>query len=471
MLAVLGPVASAALGRGETVPAVRATAGTGALGTLVRLFLLQRPVPYAAAAAALPVEEALAGGLLGRDGAEVRALVDVRPYGADDAPPEGWWVVSDLGTGLDGHSAPLPGDHVLGVGGASTTLAQLTVRAPVARSLDLGTGCGVQALHLSRHSGRVVATDVLPRALDLARLTAALCGVAVDLRAGSLFAPAAGERFDLVVSNPPFVVSSGRRFAYRDSGLPGDEVCRRLVAGAPAHLAEGGWCQLLANWLHRRGEDWAERVRGWVEPTGCQAWVVQREVQDPAAYVSLWLRDAGEAGGDPARYARRYGEELDSLAAQDVEGVGSGWVVLHAAGVERPAVRVEDWPHPLELPLGPHVPGELARARWLVEHPRDEDVLAARLVAPDGLVQEQVGRPGEEDPLRIVLRAGRGMRRAAEVDTVAAALVGACEGSLPVGAILDAIAVLLEEDATRLREEAVPEVRRLVADGLLEPSA
>lgn len=474
MADLLGPVAARALARGETVPATRATAGGGPLATLVRLFLLQQDVAWDAASAALPVEEAAAGGVLERDVESVRALVDVRPYGDEDAGADDWWVVSDLG-GLDGRMRPLRADHVLGVGGASTTLAQLTVRPPVGRALDLGTGCGVQGLHLSRHSGAVVATDVLPRALSMARLTAALSGVGLDLRVGSLFAPVVGELFDLVVSNPPFVVSPGGGaaspdrdgYAYRDSGLPLDELGRRLVGAAPAHLAPGGWCQLLANWVHRRGEDWRERVGSWLPDTGCDAWVLQRGVQDPAEYVSLWLHDSGEAAA--ADYRRRYDTWLAGLEEAGVEAIGFGWITLRASGASRPVRRVEDWPHPVEQPLGAHVQDLFARADWL-RHADDAALLAARLVAGPDVRQEQVGPPGAEDPEHVVLRASRGLRRAREVDTATAALVGACEGSLPVGALLDAIATLLGEDPTVLRRDRPRLVRELVSDGFLRPA-
>ena len=78
----------------------------------------------------------------------------------------------------------------------------------MARALDVGTGCGVQALHATRHADAVVATDVSARALAFARLTLALNGArAVDLRQGDLLEPARGEQFDLVVSNPPFVIT------------------------------------------------------------------------------------------------------------------------------------------------------------------------------------------------------------------------------------------------------------------------
>ncbi len=104
------------------------------------------------------------------------ATVDVRPYGGPDG--EDWFIVSDLGCavgGAGGIGSRAEG-VVLGVGGASTTLAGITVRTPVATALDLGTGSGIQALHASRHATRVTATDVNPRALHITALTLALSG-------------------------------------------------------------------------------------------------------------------------------------------------------------------------------------------------------------------------------------------------------------------------------------------------------
>ena len=88
-----------------------------------------------------------------------------------------WWIASDLGELATGQA--LRTDHVLGVGGASTTLAQVTVRDERDHVLDLGTGCGIQALHASRHSRRVVGTDISRRALAFARFNAALAGLDV----------------------------------------------------------------------------------------------------------------------------------------------------------------------------------------------------------------------------------------------------------------------------------------------------
>jgi len=464
---LLGPRAHAALSRNETAPGLRATRGGSPLETLVRLFLLQTPVTREHADRALPgLADRLAGaGFLELSAGEARALVDVRPY-ADEG--HDWWLVSDLTPGLDGAPVRVGTDHVLGVSSASTSLALLTVREPVARALDLGTGCGVQALHLAAHAGTVVASDVNERALAMTRLNAALNGVEVDVRAGSLYEPVADERFDLVVTNPPFVVSPGgqrrgERLVYRDSGLPGDEVVRRVVTGAPAHLAPGGRCQVLANWVHERGRPWQERVAGWLEGSGCDAWVVQREAADPAEYVELWLRDAGVHGRPD--YLQRYDAWLAWFDEQGIEAVGLGW--LHLRQVDRePVHHLEEWPWELEQPLGGEVADRGRRTDRLAATD-DEGLLASRPVVRVDVRQETAGEPGAADPETIVLRQQRGMRRARRVDTVEAALVGACDGELELARILDAIGSLLGHAPDTLRRERVGAVRELVADGFL----
>ncbi|RSO18971.1 transferase [Streptomyces sp. WAC 06725] len=475
LLELLGAPAYAALARSETVPALRATRGTDAPATLVRLFLLQRPVPYDRAAAALPVEDCLADGWLVRDGDEVRASVDVRPYGGPDG--QDWWIVSDLGCAVGGAGGIRAAEEaagvdraqlVLGVGGASTTLAGITVRTPVAKALDLGTGSGIQALHASAYATQVTATDLNPRALRIARLTLALSGAPeADLREGSLFEPVGEETYDLIVSNPPFVISPGARLTYRDGGMGGDDLCRTLVQQAAAHLNDGGYCQLLANWQHVEGEDWRDRLRSWV-PRGCDAWIVQREVQDVTQYAELWLRDAGDHRTSPEEYAARYEAWLEEFEARKTKAVGFGWITLRKSGAEAPSITVEEWPHPVEQPLGAAVVDHFARQDYLRETD-DAALLAAHFRLAPEVVQEQVGLPGAEDPEHVVLRQNRGMRRATKVDTVGAGFAGVCDGSLPAGRILDAIAQLMGEDPVLLRDRTPEAIRMLVEQGFLEP--
>src|SRR5690606_21123255 len=142
------------------------------------------------------------------------------------------WVLSDLDDSM--HRRTLTEDHVLGVGHASLSLLRATPTAPVGSVLDLGTGCGVQAIHAAGYARSVTATDINPRALWLAEATAALNELDVELLPGSWFEPVAGRTFDQVVANPPFVVGPARiEHTYRDSGLALDGASELVLSRIP----------------------------------------------------------------------------------------------------------------------------------------------------------------------------------------------------------------------------------------------
>ena len=341
-----GADAAAALHRGERVPARRvldarrAAHGASAdLATLAELFVLGLPVPAADAEHALPalgVDGAVELGLLGgveatgaSAAASVRALLDLRPYAFVDARGEGhWWILSDLGEVALGHA--LGEQHVLGVGGASMTLSGLMLPTPARTVLDLGTGCGIQAMHASRFAERIVATDISRRALHLARLNVELNGIeGVEFRFGSLYEPVAGERFDRIVSNPPFVITPRTpgvpEYEYRDGGMVGDGIVEAVMRGAAEHLEPGGVAQLLGNWEVRDGEDGLERVRAWAGPL--DHWIVEREVQRGTEYAETWIRDGGTRPGT-AEFDRLYDAWLDDFERRGVREVGFGYVLL-----------------------------------------------------------------------------------------------------------------------------------------------
>ncbi len=467
--ALIGTTAQAALARNETTPGLRATTGASALETLTRIWLLQATVPAEQAEAALPglVDDLCTAGILERSYSEVAARVDLRPYGVDGA---NLWVASDLTPGLDGGPQRVGADHVLGISPAATSLAELTIRKPVGRALDLGTGCGVQSLHLAEHVDHVVATDVNKRALWLTGLNAGLNGVSLDIRDGSFFEPVVDERFDLIVTNPPFVISpaTGERLVYRDSGLPGDRVVEHIVKTIPQHLSPGGTGQVLANWSILRDQPWDERLASWLTYGRCDAWVVQREVLDLPSYVEIWLKDAGlhpSTGlGQAAAYYDRYDTWLSWFEDQGIEAVGFGWINLRASGSATPDLRLEEWRWEVEQPLGPENDAHFARVAR-VRSLTDDALLAARPVLRSDVVQETVGPVGAEDPGRIVLRQQRGMRRGRLVDTVASALAGAADGELTVGQLLQAIGQLVGEVDVPVR---TTEVRELLLEGFLD---
>lgn len=473
---LLGPVAAAALHREEPAAARRALASlTEPCATLTKLFFLGDPVPRADADRALPslsVDGAESLGLVTGTDAVVQAGVELRPYSAVDARGElDWWFASDLRELSTGQA--LAPAHVLGAGGASMMLAQITIRDDVDRVLDLGTGCGIQALHAARHAGSVVGTDISEQALNFARFNAALNGVELELREGSMLEPVLGEQFDLVVSNPPFVITPRGAdgvpvYEYRDGGRAGDDLVRDLICDVGSVLAPGGVAQFLGNWEHRGDEDWQERVGGWLDASGLDGWVIQREVLDPAEYAETWIRDGGiSRDRDPQAWDLAYQQWLDDFESRDVQAVGFGIVTLRkpVSGVVTMR-RLEEHTGSVHQPLGAHLGASIRAHDWLEER-TDEQLLTAKLVVAPDVSEERFHAPGMADPNVLLLRQGGGLGRAVHASTGLAALVGACDGELAVGQLVNAIASLFEVSGQDLAGELLPGVRGLVRDGFL----
>ncbi len=302
------------------------------LGTLVALFLLQRPVAQADAEAALGPHGLEAVHTLGfaqrRDGRlEPRARI---------VPTEGLYLAFD-GFSRGEHD---PAGWVASFTPTAYWLASLTPRRRVSRALDVGTGNGAHALLASRHSEHVVATDVNPRALAFTQISAALNGIEnVETRLGSLFEPVEGETFDLITCNAPYVISPERRWQYRDGGLRGDELSRRVVVEAALHLAEDGFASMLVSWLADSEDDPDAHVRAWVADNGCDAWLLSLSAADPLDHAAAWN---DHLAADPEALA----ETVDEWAGY-LEELGAGWVtegavVQHRRTGSRNLVRADE---------------------------------------------------------------------------------------------------------------------------------
>jgi methylase of polypeptide subunit release factors len=332
-----------------------------------------------------------------------------------------------------------PADYVATVTAPSAILATLTARDNVRTALDIGTGSGIQAIWAARHSEWVVAVDINPRALNLAAFNARLNGVDnVEFRQGNLFEPVAGERFDLIVSNAPYVVSPDTRYAFRDGGLVSDAFCERLVKESAAHLEEGGFAELLISWI-LFDEDWPERPKRWIDGSGCDGWLLLGAQRDPLTHAALWNE---ELKGDAEAYAEtldRWTGYLDDLGA---EAVLEGAALLRRRTSDRNWFRADRIPPGRPEPASEHVQRVFRSQSYLSGLTDDSALLdeTLSLVERVRIEQELHSREGGYvvDSMTLVLDEGLGFR--AGVDQRTAALVPLLDGSGPLQQTIDATA-------------------------------
>jgi methylase of polypeptide subunit release factors len=376
------------------------------LANAIRLFFLELPVPRADAEAALGADAVAALGVTG-----LASVGDtIVPHSRIAPVAAGIILASDR---LSTNPEDDPPDYVSTYTPTARLCDLLTPRPKVERALDVGTGNGVHAVLAARHSSHVVATDVNERALTYTQLNAALSGFEnVECRKGSLFEPVDGEQFDLITCNAPYVVSPERRWVYRDGMLEGDDLSRRVVLEAAAHLRDGGFASLGVSWFGTDDDDPDERVRAWVEEAGCLGWILPNDEATPLEHAERWnshLADRPEV----------YGETLDRwiayLAGLGAAVVTEGVVLLHRAG-SAASLRVDEIDEE-ELDIADE---QIRRAFAARAKLNGADLLHARLEPVDALHVETKSRRGRVVGASVVLEEGTWPRfdtsaRAAEI--------------------------------------------------------
>jgi hypothetical protein len=440
--------------------------GHDAFSTFARLFVLGLPVDVEAARQALAPFDAdrlAALGIARLDGGALSPTVRLVPHGD-------YYIASDL----QQETGETPVDFVPGIQAPSVMLAKLAVRRSVRTALDLGTGCGIQALLAAKHCERVVATDVNERALEFAEFNARLNGVpGIEFRHGDGFDAVGGERFDLVVSNPPYVISPGLTYLYRDNPLVRDELCRRLVEEAPAFLTEGGFAHLLVSWASP-ADDWAEPLRAWVAGRGCDAWLLHYKREDPLTHAANWL--APLADDDGARFEDELERWLAYLRELEIGAVDYGAVVLRRRNGARNWVQTDVLPLERLEPASAHTLRVFAAHDYLDGLPNDEALLDARLALVEAHMLEQALRC-DEGRFRVesqTLAMEEGLAFRADIDRYTASLLPHLDGQSTARDVLARVASELgldESDRERFVLAALPIVRRLLALGFLEPPA
>jgi SAM-dependent methyltransferase len=365
----------------------------GPAAVLARLWAYGDAVDEAAVARVL--DAGLVGALVGA-GALRRAAGALRG-GMRLVPFEGLWVASD-----DMHGR----DPVMGPGATTQALARV-VGPRAGRVLDVGCGAGSLALvAAARGAEAVVGVDLHPRAAPWGRINAALNGLALEWRTGDLTAPVRGERFDLVVAQPPFVVQPPDVAAttYLHGGAMGDELALRLLSELPGVLGPGGAACVLFDSPVRPGRPLWRRLRDALGDDALAQLVIACPGNAPELQAIGYAASSHPALG-PA-YAEAVLRYRAHLHAQGIERTEHALVVLRrGAGGPGPSITLER----ASLVGVDHAALEQTWRAVAVASRPAERLLATRVGLPAGawLVQEQAA-DGSDGRASLRLPAGRG---------------------------------------------------------------
>lgn len=355
---------------------------------------------------------------------------------------------------------------------ASSPTAQvldfLTVPRHGRSALDLGCGAGMHALVAARRNDTVTATDVNLRAIAFTRFNARLNQVTnLVCREGSWFEPVADEQFDLIVSNPPFVVSPDATLPFRDGALPADDVSRLIVTQAAAHLREGGYGHVLCNWAVREGERWDAAPQRWLQNVGCDALVVHFSTDDPLPYAAVW--NAPLRTRDQAAFEAALDRWVTYYSSSGITALCGGAIVMRRRSAHR------RWMRTLTLRQAP----EGAAGEDVLRLFEGQDLLESP--ATDGLLEDEVFELADRHEVRQVLQhrggaynsqrctvarpAGLGLE--VEVDPEALQVILRLDGHHTLRELTGRVANELGLEASRLLEKATAAVRDLVRGGFL----
>jgi hypothetical protein len=292
----------------------------------------------------------------------------------------------------------------------------------------------------------------------------------VETAQGNLFEPAGGRKFDMIGSNPPFVVSPENDVVYRDSGLERDAICERILRAAPAHLNEEGIAQIMCNWVRIAGQNWLERLSEWFEGLACDVWIVHWKSIDPGDYAQHWLLQV-----DPCRPPAQFREDFDAWMTyyekQQIEAIDAGLITLRRRTCARNWMRVDTDGDPDHYSGAEYLAGFAGRD--LVDQLGDDRALLdLKLICRDELQVSQ--RLKVSDPSWRVDHAdcslGSGLRYNGEFTPVVFHLLTLCRGRLPVAAVVRQVAERLGQDEEAIRKECLGAVRSLALQGFLWPA-
>jgi predicted RNA methylase len=371
--------------------------------------------------------------------------------------------------------AGLLNNLVLGVNRPTQILGNCLLHLPGAElALDLGTGCGTLAFEAAQTARHVIGSDINERALEFTKFNAALNGITnFETRAGDRFQAVNDARFDLIISNPPFFLTPSSKLLFTDNPFTLDSFVESLARQAPALLNEGGYFQMLCEWVEVKGQPWRERLKDWFRNSGCDVLVLTEYEIPPADYTLQRAAESASLHGETS--AATLIDHVQYFEEHKVEKIYGGLITIR---------RSTTWPDGKPRSKNWFVFEEMGGkpshsiADLLLERFAAEDVLSlesdSRLMATKPrvskdtiLVRESVQESRTWKPKMIYLERRSGVTRRIGFNAEIAELVATWDGSQNLDFLMTAFARQKNVPKKQIAQDFLALTRRLAALGLI----
>jgi hypothetical protein len=432
------------------------------LNTLVRLFRFGWEVESARTRSALAadlLDSCIECGLLEERDSKFSSPVMLAPFGP-------LLIASDHARYVTSKDVS---DAVLMINATTRLLSAFATRKPTGSALELFSGNGAIGLTLAATCKSVVLTDLSKRARSLGVFSAALNGIRhAEYLQGNRFQPVEGRRFDLIVANPPFYITPGYDYMCINNDLGLDNFCRQVLGEAPRYLNEGGWLQMLFEWVEIEGESWQDRIRQWLEGSGCDTWLVKGSTTTPDRYARDRIAESYSRNLDQEADGQRYIEWMTYYRNHRVVNIHRGLIAMRRREGEN-WMRIEESPRVPNTPFGDGFLAGAAALDFLAATPKDEGMLATRFVVAEGvkLTQQHEFRNGELTLDFMNIDTSVGIRHTQKVDSSIVTLLLRMNGQRTLGELAKEAASKSGSSEATIAAEAVAISRRLLERGFL----
>ena len=362
-----------------------------------------------------------------------------------------------------------PEDYVMGVAPTTQMVKALVPSGDHRRILDLCCGGGWLAIKLKNRENFVTGTDLNSRAIEIARFNARLNGVeGIDWREGSWYEKVEGEKFDLIISNPPFVVSPGNQAVALDTEN-NETVIPAVLGGIASRLNENGYACMLLDWPFLDVENWSEVPLGSFDCSGLQVLLFEIKRNSPEEYARHWV------GQDPRfsesnTFRTEVNRWVEFLNQKGYQGISSGFFVARkcAPGDEwimEESRGLAQFNETTSVDLSRIFEGRT----WLTKN--SDDLLDLRFNVADGLIQssQSILNDGRWEVANLKLTSAGLVAYDGHIDEALLQIINAASSGGTIRELLPDLAKPLGVDPGAISVQVTELVKELVSLGVILP--